>query len=53
MLPDVDGIKRGIDQAVEAGVLKEPLKDLDSHIDLSFVKEAKKRVDGDKKADLK
>lgn len=48
MLPDVPGIQRGIDQAVEAGVLPEPLKDLDSRIDLSFVKEAKKRLDGEK-----
>ncbi len=53
MLPDVPGIQRGIEQAVEAGVLKEPLKNLDNYIDLSFVKEAKKRVDGEKKADLK
>ena len=53
MLPDVPGIALGMNQSVEAGVLKEPLKDLDSYIDLSFVKEAKKRVDGEKKADLK
>jgi ABC-type nitrate/sulfonate/bicarbonate transport system substrate-binding protein len=50
MVPDVPGIQRGIDQAVEAGVLKEPLKDMDSYIDLHFIKEAKRRVDGEKKA---
>lgn len=49
-LPDVEGIKRGIDQAVEAGIVKQPIANLESHIDLSFVKEAKKRVDGEKKA---
>lgn len=48
MLPDVPGIQRGIEQSVEAGVLKEPLKNLASYIDLSLVQEAKKRVDGEK-----
>jgi NitT/TauT family transport system substrate-binding protein len=48
MMPDVPGIQRGIEQSVEAGVLKEPLKNLDSYIDLSLVQEAKKRVDGEK-----
>jgi NitT/TauT family transport system substrate-binding protein len=48
MEPDVPGIQRGIDQAVEAGVLKEPLKDLDKRLDLTFIREAKKRVDGGK-----
>jgi len=51
--PDVPGIKRGIDQAVEAGVLKAPLKDLDSYIDLSLIEEAKKRIDGDKASSLR
>jgi ABC-type nitrate/sulfonate/bicarbonate transport system substrate-binding protein len=50
MEPDVPGIQRGIDQAVEAGVLKEPLKDLDKRLDLTFIHEAQKRIDGDKKA---
>jgi NitT/TauT family transport system substrate-binding protein len=53
MMPDVEGIKRGIEQSYEAGVLKAPLKDLDAYLDFSFIKEAKKRVDGEKKADAK
>lgn len=53
MLPDVPGIQRGIDQAIEAGVLKEPLNNLDSYIDLSFVNEAKKRIDGERASSLR
>lgn len=44
--PDVEGIHRGIKQAVEAGVLKTGLDNLDSYLDLSLIKEAKQRIDG-------
>ena len=52
-LPDVEGINRGIQQAVEAGVLKQPLNNLNSYIDLSLVKEAKKRIDGEKASQVR
>lgn len=51
--PDVPGIKLGIEQAVEAGVLKAPLQNLDSYIELSLIEEAKKRVDGQKASSLR
>ena len=50
MVPDVPGIQRGLDQAVEAGALKKPLENLKSYVDLSFIEEAKQRIDGQKKA---
>lgn len=51
--PDVEGIKRGIEQAVEAGVLKAPLQNLNSYIDLSLIEEAKQRIDGQKASSLR
>lgn len=53
MVPDVPGIQVGLDQAVESGALKEPLKNLDSYVDLSFIKEAKERIDGAKASEAK
>lgn len=51
--PDVEGIRRGIQQAVEAGVLKTGLENLDSYIDLSLIEEARRRIDGDKASSLR
>ena len=45
--PDVEGIKRGIAQNIESGVLKSSIE-VEKYLDLSLIEEAKKRIDGDK-----
>jgi NitT/TauT family transport system substrate-binding protein len=45
--PDVEGIKRGIAQNIESGVLKTSIE-VEKYLDLSLIEEAKKRIDGDK-----
>ncbi|MBX6426189.1 MAG: ABC transporter substrate-binding protein [Variibacter sp.] len=43
--PDVEGIKRGIQQNIESGILKAGI-DVDKYVDLSLIEEAKTRIDG-------
>lgn len=43
-VPDVPGIQKPIDAAVQIGVLKQGIEVASKHVDLSFVEEAKKRI---------
>jgi NitT/TauT family transport system substrate-binding protein len=44
--PDVEGIKRGVEQNIESGVLKAGIE-VDKYLDLSLIEEARKRIDGE------
>ena len=50
--PDVEGIKRGIAQNIESGVLKSSIE-VEKYLDLSLIEEAKKRIDGEKASQLR
>ena len=43
--PTVEGIKLGIQTNIESGVIKTSI-DVEKHVDLSLIEEAKKRIDG-------
>jgi NitT/TauT family transport system substrate-binding protein len=43
--PSIEGLKRGVAQAVESGVIAKPI-DIMPYVDLSLIEEAKKRIDG-------
>ena len=51
--PSLQGIKNGLQEALESGVLKQPLENVESHMDLSPLREARKRIDGDKASSLR
>ncbi|MCC6888200.1 MAG: ABC transporter substrate-binding protein [Hyphomicrobiales bacterium] len=46
--PSIEGILRGIDHAVEGGLIDSPLDKLEPYLDLSLIEEAKQRIDGKK-----
>jgi NitT/TauT family transport system substrate-binding protein len=43
--PSIAGLKRGVEQAVESGVIPKAI-DITPYVDLSLIEEAKKRIDG-------
>jgi sulfonate transport system substrate-binding protein len=51
--PDVEGIKRGIAQALDGGLIDATLDKVEPYVDLSLIEEAKERIDGKKASSLR
>jgi NitT/TauT family transport system substrate-binding protein len=45
MVPNIDNIQSMVDASVKAGALQSPFKVAPDHVDLSFVEEAKRRIE--------